>query len=109
VLAVPPPEPAPGVLDDEELLLGAVDELPPAEPELLAGGVVIVADPEVELDDEGGVELGEVELELEEGDVAPGPELLGPPSFPQPASASATAAANSSEVLVIVGPLKKWM
>jgi hypothetical protein len=99
------------VLDDElllgeellgEELLGGVAELPAdplAEPELLAGGVVIVADPEVELDEgevelEGGVELGLVDL--------------GPPtSFPQPASASATAAANSSEVLVIVGPLNK--
>jgi hypothetical protein len=99
VVAVPPPEPAPGVLD-EELLLGEVDELLPAEPEaeLPAGGVVIVAEPDVELDE------GEVELE---GGVELGLVVLGPPaSFPQPASANATAA-TSSEVLVIVSPLKK--
>lgn len=96
-----PPEPEPGVLD-EELLSGEVDELPPAEPEAEP-----LAEPEGELELDDG-EVGEVELELEEGDVAPEPELFCPPeSLPQPASASATAAANSSEVLVMVSPLKK--
>jgi hypothetical protein len=75
---------------EEELLLGEVAEDPAVDPLGLDGEVVL-------------------ELELEVGGVVVVPlDLEGVLSFPQPASANATAAANSSDVFIMSGPLKGW-